>query len=390
MKDKLLLSCDNYLYKCNGRYYAGRNDEADLLSRYLGVFGELRIAARTKSVERVEDGFCEIDSSRIEVVEIPFFQGPKQFVTNFFKIKRSLKSVAEGCSAAIFRLPSIPAFMVWQAVKKKLPYGVEVVYDSYDDYISSKGVHKLIWGLIDKYQRKACYGAQGVSCVTQYYLQKRYFSKVPGNFSTYYSSLSISKDVYGAVKEYEDKSVYTIAHVANQIQFEGRKGVREVIEAVAAINSKGGKQVRVKFAGKFYSDSDEAQFQNLTTSLNCGDCVEFVGTLSRAGIFDYLKSSDIFVFPTKAEGLPRVMIEAMAAGLPCVATNVSGIPELIEPRWLVEYMNVDMICEKVEGLINSAQNYNRASEFNFAKSQEYENSILQQRRDAFYTQLKSK
>src|SRR5690606_25360259 len=45
---------------------------------------------------------------------------------------------------------------------------------------------------------------------------------------------------------------------------------------------------------------------------------------------DYLSSSDIFVLPSKDEGLPISIIEAMRAGLPVIATSVAGIPEMID------------------------------------------------------------
>jgi glycosyltransferase involved in cell wall biosynthesis len=42
------------------------------------------------------------------------------------------------------------------------------------------------------------------------------------------------------------------------------------------------------------------------------------------------RTADVFILPSKSEGMPNVVLEAMASGLPCVATRVSGILELIE------------------------------------------------------------
>ena len=46
----------------------------------------------------------------------------------------------------------------------------------------------------------------------------------------------------------------------------------------------------------------------------------------------YLQAFDIFVLPSKKEGLPYALLESGAAGLPCIASNVGGIPEIIENR----------------------------------------------------------
>ena len=59
------------------------------------------------------------------------------------------------------------------------------------------------------------------------------------------------------------------------------------------------------------------------------DQITFTGRVNRRQLSDILENSDIFVFPTAAEGLPRVIIEAMAKGLPCVISDVSGNPELV-------------------------------------------------------------
>jgi glycosyltransferase involved in cell wall biosynthesis len=50
----------------------------------------------------------------------------------------------------------------------------------------------------------------------------------------------------------------------------------------------------------------------------------------REGVERLLRGMDIFVLSSVAEGMPRVLLEAMAAGVPCLATNVGGIPDLVE------------------------------------------------------------
>jgi glycosyltransferase involved in cell wall biosynthesis len=62
--------------------------------------------------------------------------------------------------------------------------------------------------------------------------------------------------------------------------------------------------------------------------LGCGDSVRFLGYVNN--ISEFYSTLDIFVLPSVAEGLPRGLMEAMAAGVICIASNVGGIPEIIE------------------------------------------------------------
>lgn len=63
--------------------------------------------------------------------------------------------------------------------------------------------------------------------------------------------------------------------------------------------------------------------------LGLSDCVTFTGFIDETAVADLLNASDLFVLASFAEGLPVVLMEAMATGLPVVASQIAGIPELV-------------------------------------------------------------
>ncbi|MCK5226407.1 MAG: glycosyltransferase, partial [Planctomycetes bacterium] len=71
----------------------------------------------------------------------------------------------------------------------------------------------------------------------------------------------------------------------------------------------------------------ESQLKEKADKMGLADSVHFLG--KRSDIPQILRAMDVFVLPSIAEGLPRSLLEAMAAGLPCVATVVGGIVEIL-------------------------------------------------------------
>jgi len=81
-------------------------------------------------------------------------------------------------------------------------------------------------------------------------------------------------------------------------------------------------------AGRF--DGTECELLKLSAELQLGDRVRFIGSVS--DIAGLLGAVDLFVFSSKSEGLPNAVIEAMAAGLPVVGTDIPGIREALGPQ----------------------------------------------------------
>ena len=73
---------------------------------------------------------------------------------------------------------------------------------------------------------------------------------------------------------------------------------------------------------------------------------------------DYLKAFNIFVLPSTKEGLPYTIIEAMIAEIPIIATNVGGIPEMIENNIdgiLIKSKNSQIFAEKILYIIKNSE-----------------------------------
>ncbi len=105
-----------------------------------------------------------------------------------------------------------------------------------------------------------------------------------------------------------------------------RKGLQYLLDALASLPPDVRGRLRLKVYGTGpYADAlrRRAQAAGLT------DRVEFAGLVEHEALPDLYRTADLFVLPSLEEGLPLALVEAMASGLPAIATAVGGIPTLV-------------------------------------------------------------
>lgn len=383
----LLLYCDEELILHDGKFYAENVERRAIFDRYLRIFDRIRLVQRCREEKQLGKRRVLIEDPRIDCYPLPYFQGPTEYAKVYFEVGRLLKHSCGGYEAAILRIPSTVSQRAFQYVEKAgIPYATEVVFDAQDGYETAATLkEKILWRIIHRQMVAMCRKADGVSCVTEKYLQRNYFSVKDNHFVSHYSSLSLPFSFYSSPRTFVKKEHYLIAHVANQVYWEGVKGHREVVQAIALLKD-AGMDIHVKFAGLDYNNGIEKIKKN-AASLGVLENIEFLGYVNKPELSALLNEADLFVFPTKAEGLPRVLIEAMAKGLPVVSTPASGIPELIKEHFLVGNKDVDSLAARIKELLENPATYEQESKDNYETSLKYEASILEKRRDDFYKQL---
>lgn len=386
---KIAIVCDEKCSHIGDKYYL-REFGQILINRYLTVFDEVRLIVRTLDVRDISElgkFSVLISDPRVEIYPIPYFQGPIEYAKEYFKVRTAIKKSLFGCEAAIFRLPSALGFAVCSLADKQcVPFAVELVYDCKDGYGQAHGVEKILWWKMHQKQVLACRKAIAIAPVTSKYLQSHYDPIEKDIIRSHYSSVEMGKEFYYEPRVYPKKKILTIVHVANQVQFKGRKGHEDVITSIKILKDKG-IQIEGVFVGEDY-DNGIRKLAEFASTLGVEDQISFTGYLSSEKMRQVLISSDIAVMPTKAEGLPRVVIEAMAIGLPCITTNVSGNPELIDEEFLFNYGDTEAIVRLVLTLINDREKYEATSKRNFEKSQEFSKSVLDNRRKEFFCAIR--
>lgn len=104
------------------------------------------------------------------------------------------------------------------------------------------------------------------------------------------------------------------------------KGLDVLIRAMALLREEN-ETIRLVLAG---DGPVRCELERLATGLGLHEQVEFIGDQSRSAVARLLNDCTLFVHPSRFEGLPLAVLEALACGKPVVATTVDGIPEIIE------------------------------------------------------------
>ena len=102
----------------------------------------------------------------------------------------------------------------------------------------------------------------------------------------------------------------------------------------------------------------EHSLKKLSRDLKVEGRVIFIGFVNHADLPKYLQSSDIFIRPSLSEGMGNSFLEAMAAGMPVIATPVGGIPDFLtdgETGLFCEVRNPKSIAESVERLLSDSE-----------------------------------
>lgn len=385
-----LISIDEHCYKNNGNYYVDENS-LSIINGYLSSFESIRVAVRTKPTSADQTTKLKsIDDPRITIVPLPFFRGPKEYFKVFNKVKKAAESAVIGCDLAILRLPSTIGFVIWHSVQKKhIPYSTEIVADPYDQYLLSNTlIKKVLLHQIYRWQVAACNNAIGVSCVTSSYLQKRYYSLRENSIVGSFSDVNLSNEFFSGHRQYDKPNVISIIHVSNYVDYSGLKGQKESIDVLSEVIARG-YNAQLIFVGNDVCGGKQ-KLADYSRIMGVEKNVFFFGFLTKEELRKTMLNADIFLFPSKTEGLPRVIIEAMALGLPCIASPVGGISDLLNVDCLIDHHDIKGMSTQLISIIENKELYERISAENFHRSKNYSDQNLDKKRVEFYCSIKSR
>ena len=133
------------------------------------------------------------------------------------------------------------------------------------------------------------------------------------------------------------------------------KGIYELINAISVINNKDGDNLKALIIGPIV-ENEEKKIAQLIKDNNLEDKILFLGMVD--DVQPYYCAADLFVLPSYEEGLPLVLLEAMACGLPVIVSKIGGMPFVVEDHkdgLLIEPKDTDDLIEKIRWFIKNPE-----------------------------------
>lgn len=385
-KMKLLFAHSHRFHRYKDNYYSNGSFSEKTLLRYTNAFKEVVFVSRQVSVETEPKNMSLATVDGMNYIKIPDFESFKKYYRKI-EADKIIRREVQKADYVIARLPSSIGLMaVKYARKYKKPYLVEVVTCPWDSYWNHSLKGKLIAPFRYYTTKKAVMNAPYALYVTNEFLQKRYPSKgkQTGLSDVVLKELNeeiIRKRVLKIQNKKESSIIIgTIAAVNVR-----HKGHQYVIEALGKLKAQG----LTKYEYQLVGGGDQTYLKSIAVKYNVVEQVKFMGPMPHDEVFNWLQDIDIYVQPSRQEGLPRALIEAMSTGAPAFGAKTAGIPELLEKECIFSNTkrNIDEICSILEQF--SEEVLVKQAIRNFEEAKKFKPEIIEKRRSDFLNDFKN-
>lgn len=146
------------------------------------------------------------------------------------------------------------------------------------------------------------------------------------------------------------RSIEDTIHILFVSRLIARKGLQFIIPKLREIEEKSHKKICLTIVG---NGPYRSELEKLAMDNSCMELIRFEGQKDKKELLPYYQQADIFILPSQKEGMPNVVLEAMACGLPIVMTPCEGSSELVTDNGIISSLdafadNVVKLCVNAE------------------------------------------
>lgn len=352
-----------------------------LVERYRRLAPKVTFAMRVRPpAASVEADAPVLEAPDFEWVAVPDPKSPWRYLRNAKRARSVIEAEVARHDVIVVRLPSTLGYWAFlEARRQRKPVLTEMVACAWDSAWNHSALGKILAPIFFARARWAIARAPFVVYVTDSFLQGRYPSRGRQIGCSDVELEACQERVLAARLERwrsaSSEAPITLATLgAVDVRFKNQEAV---IQALARLRS-GGRQFRYRLAGS----GDPARLLQLAERLDVSEQVEVLGMVPHANVAKLLDETDIYVQPSRTEGLPRAVIEAMSRGCPVLGSDAGGTKELIDAECVFPAADEKALAT----LLQSMNGMRMASlaERNWRAARKFEMHALDEHRSTFY------
>lgn len=356
--------------------------------KYLDVFDSVYVLGEEIKSYLTRTSLVEIKNKSISVEILPANTKPKDFL-NDSKLKAVLTEKIKDADAILIKPASRRGMMAIKIAEKlHKPYMIEMTGDIYNALTQSPSKVKrayapILYRQIKRTIRNCEFGLY----VSRDYLQGIYPIKGKtcgcSDVVLEKSSAEVLEKRLRKIDEMDSENTIKLALVGF---YQGNgKGVDTAIRALARLPE----NYRLSVLGNGTEENRQKWYRYASERGVAPERLDFPPALPSAQeVLHWLDSYDFFVFPTRSEGLARVVAEAMSRGLTCFATDICTMPELLPKECLFALDDDTALSALLIRYTNNKSLMKEAACVNFEKANDYDFELLKKRRNEFLNEFK--
>jgi glycosyltransferase involved in cell wall biosynthesis len=364
-----------------GVHYTGA-----LLDRYFQLGSQLTFLMRCRAVSADGvDRYTPLARDGFRFVPAPNVKGPLKSLVHSRALARIIRAEVERHDIVVVRLPStIGRWTFWEAKRQGKQVLSEFMACTWDALWNYSWLGKLSAPYYFLQNRRLMRSMSHVIYVTEHFLQRRY--PTPGKWIACSNVVVDAGDQrvlerrIARIKSMTTGQLLTLTTVAAvDVRYKDQETVFRALSKMGA--------EAAFFRYRVIGQGNPQRLLGLAQQYGVANLVEFVGAVRHAEIPGLLDETDIYIQPSRMEGLPRALIEAMSRGCPSLGSTAGGIPELLPPRRVFEKGDYQALSRMLTQF-SPAEMLKDAGE-NFERAKDFDTGVLQARRERFFAEFLS-
>lgn len=384
---RVVFAHDHIFYKYNEHYYSTGGLSKEMLERYTSIFDEVIVVSRQREIKELDNNLTLASADRVTFIKVPDFKSVKRYI-KIVEAKTIVTKAVKNSDVIIARLPSsIGDLAVCAAKKNNKPYLSEVVACPWDAYWNHSIKGKVLAPFMYFSLKRKVIKSPYTIYVTNAFLQRRYPTK---GKSTNCSNVALTEFDDGVlvkrinrIKSISNSSKLIIGTTAAvNVRY---KGQRYIIQALGELK----KQGITNFQYQLVGGGDQSFLTSIAEKYDVLDQVKFLGAMPHNKVFEWLETIDLYTQPSRQEGLPRALIEAMSRAVPAFGAKTAGIPELLDDKFIFSNTkkNIDEIIKILKSF--DKETLTKQARRNYEESKKYDKNVIEERRRNFFEEFKS-